>query len=455
MSNRLNLTFTILIMLCFGFVNVTASTEQEQDQPATSSSYKYYFAVGELWTSIGIIFLALMMVMCTLGGIGGNIVILPVCLVFFQFDPHVAVGHTNFFSAISSLVRVGVEMTKKSKAKNLNFDVSLLSCTPCIIGSVFGVFLNKMCPNILILILATLLLTTLMIKSFKDYKKMALAEETGANAYQLKVKSGLIEVDHVEGMDQAKEQLIELEDKKLAQDAEVAVDLHDQYSLVPRDTFFYAIIFLIVPAFSLIRGTKERPSIIGMNRCGKLDFTFVICYLGLLTFLTLFLKRRIQVRNRFVKQNDANVNFKRDDSTNRLLFTMVGVGFVGSFLAAGYSVLLNISLMMLELSPFAASASALFIGVIFSLAASLSFYLEGLLYLNCAIVGAIVIAVSTLAVRLTLYEQFLKTGKASLILLFMTIMIAMGIATIISVVAPKIKSVHDAGGNIWEFASIC
>lgn len=454
MRNRSQILLLIVILLCVGYAKVSPQADQDLEAPV--ANYKYYFDAGELRTAIGLVVMSVMMVLCTLAGDGGNMVILPVCMVFFQFDPHVAVAHTACFSALSSLVRVGVEVFKKSDKKFLNYDLTLLSCTPCVMGSVFGVFFNKMCPDILLLILYTIVFMKLMSKSFNDYRKMVLAESKGANAYQLKVNSPLIEVTHyLEGEYLTEAELIELEEKILEEVLHIPGEFHDQFSFVSGDAIFYLVIFFATPSFSLIRGTTERPSIIGMDRCGGFDVFLVIFYLAVLFNLTFYLKRRILERNKYVKQNDANVDFYQGDATNNLILAMVGVGFVGSFLAAGFSLLLNLSLMTLNIIPFVASATALSIGVVFSFSAALAFYMEGLLFLNCAVVGGIVIAVSTLAVRLTYYERFLKSGKASLCLLFMTVMIPIGIVSTIFRVLPKVWSDYAAGVNIWKFASIC
>lgn len=459
-----------ILLVCLLMAQIAAA--EAENSPAVEvkekdSNYKYYFSTTEFSTWFGLVVMSLMMVLCTLGGIGGNIVILPVCLVFFQFDPHVAVGHTTFFSSISSLVRVGVEIFKKTKTKNLNFDAALMSLTPCIVGSVVGVFLNKMCPNVLILTLATVLLFSLMIKAIRDFKKMSAQEEQKGRKL-MRTKSELIELDHVhhhhqddngDDEDDAKptnrEQLVPQESKEEEFDPTPQSALHDQYKISQKDILFYMLIFCFPLSFSLLRGTQQRPSIIGIERCGKADLTLVVMYIGALVFLTMHLKKIIQTRNKFVKENVCNIDFRKDEATNKFLFTMTAVGFVGTFLSAGYSVLLNISLMMLELTPFAASATALFIGVIFSLASSLVFYFEDLLYLNCAVIGGVVIAVATLTVRLTLYERFVRLGKGSYTLFFMAIMLGMGIISTLLVVGPKIKATYDAGENIWAFTSIC
>ena len=433
---------TILLVVLLVCKSISAE-EQASDNTQADTRYKYTFSLFELRSLLGMVCLALMMVLCTLGGIGGNLVILPVCMVFFQFDPHVAIGHTAFFAGISSLVRVFVEVFNESSKKKLNFDAALLSSTPCIIGSVIGVFFNKMFPNIIILGMCTILLFVLMIKSFNDFKKMSAKEDKEQN--KITVKSPLVEMEH-----------IGQEDKEFDEfDPTPHSALHDQYKVSQNDFLFYLLIFIAPPLFSLLRGTKDRPSIIGIDRCGGGDLMLVLVYLVGLTFLTIHLKNIIQSRNSFVKQNVANVDFKRDEATNKMLVTMVGVGFIGTFMSAGFAILLNMSMIMLELTPFVASATSLYIGAILNLAASMVFYFEGMLYINCAIVGGLVIAGATLGVRLTIYERFVKSGKGSYTLFFMSIMLAMAIVSTLSVVGPKIKASHDAGENIWAFSSIC
>jgi uncharacterized membrane protein YfcA len=95
-----------------------------------------------------------MMVMSTLGGISGNLVILPVCFVFFRNSPHSAVAHTSVFSAVTAVTRLIIETTQgwtDSRNRSVNCDIGLLVAGPAIFGSFMGVELNKIAKDALIL----------------------------------------------------------------------------------------------------------------------------------------------------------------------------------------------------------------------------------------------------------------------------------------------------------------
>ena len=100
------------------------------------------------------------MILSTLAGISGNAILAPVCLIFFNFDPHVAIAHTNLLGVFSSATRIAVEMKHAAAPggkSNINYDAILISTTPAILGTFIGVFFNKMSPPIIIIVLASLL----------------------------------------------------------------------------------------------------------------------------------------------------------------------------------------------------------------------------------------------------------------------------------------------------------
>ena len=130
------------------------------------------------------------MVLSTLAGISGNSIITPVCLIFFQFDPHVAIAHTNLLGVFSSAARIYIEMKHAAVPggkSNINFDAILISTTPTIIGTFVGVFFNKMSPPIIIISLASVLQMGIMVKSFHDYKIRAEKERLADKSLQEKL----------------------------------------------------------------------------------------------------------------------------------------------------------------------------------------------------------------------------------------------------------------------------
>ena len=230
--------------------------------------------------------------------------------------------------------------------------------------------------------------------------------------------------------------------------------MNDQFSSDSNDSLYYVLLLAVNPVFSLLRGTKNSPSLIGVRRCGKRDFTVVVAYGLFLGYLARHLKTIVFERNLFNKANIANIEFT-EQNTRTLMISMFVVGFIGSFLSAGSAALITFSLIMIKMTPFTASPTALTITILFGISSTLICYLEGLIYMSASVIGGLFVIVSTLIVRLTIYETFAKKGKASMLLLFIGIM--MGVSTVagIAQVGPIIYKEYMEGQNIFRFHSIC
>jgi len=463
-------TWILLLSLIIQSVITSGSGSPNVDPTTiTEAAFKEYFDITEGRTLLGMIFLAAMMVMCTLGGIGGNLVILPVCLIFFRFDPHVAVAHTSLFASISSIVRVFIETVLQPHEKRINYDVVLISCTPTILGTLLGVFMNQASPNVLIMVLTFLLLSYLMMKSFKEYAVRKHHEERTKKDSLIEMEQRVIDTGEdvsveIEMIPLPAEPANNLEtSKKVEKQNDVIfstnfenekVDAHDQYKLYTNDIYYYALLLLINPLFSLLRGSKERGSWLGITKCSFGDFILILSYLGFLVYLTIHLKNMATERNKRVLPNPMNVSLEGSEPM-KVMTIMILVGFVGSFLSAGASALITFSLIMLKMAPFIASPTSLLIGIIFNSSAAFVYYLEGSIYNYSAVVGGLIVAIATAAVRLTIYESFIKLKKASLVLLFMSIMMGMGALVSVIVVGPKVVDQYRSGVNIWALRSIC
>ena len=230
--------------------------------------------------------------------------------------------------------------------------------------------------------------------------------------------------------------------------------MNDQFKPDSNDSLYYILLLLVNPLFSLLRGTKNNPSLIGVRKCGKKDFTIVVGYVMFLVYIARHLKSLVFERNFFTRANIANIEFN-EDNTKKLMISMFVVGFTGSFLSAGSAALITFSLIMIKMTPFAASPTALSITILFGISSSFICYLEGLIYMSATLIGGLFVVVSTLIVRLTIYETFVKQGKASMLLLFIGIM--MGVSTIAGIfqVGPIIYKEYMNGVNIFLFHSIC
>lgn len=552
-------------------------TEKEANQPA----YKNYFDPTETLSIAGLVAIGLTMILCTLGGIGGNIMIYPICLIFFHFDAHTAVGHTTILAGLSTFTRFLIEMMNTEKP-TVNFDVVMLSTAPCIIGAFFGLIASQITPGIIIFVLATLLLFFLMMSSYRQYKQRSLKESAhkggqrtentalpesrvpmlskkalelahmdptmqpkgplshkGAEPddnnfddedqpeedYILEIKEFPINLRRKQSTKiraksetryaetpQPKQQELQLlgtrlevnlkqdwkgvhtksdfsrkdiekitfalhREAQLAKDAEAeaaqqpksstpattglvefdptpASGLNNQFETRTNDNLYFLFLFFVNPLFTFLRGTPGNPSFMGYDRCGRGDFLNLVIYLSLLGYLALYLRRVIVRRNLFKKPYIYNVDFT-SENTQKVMLTMLAVGFIGSFLSAGAATVLTFSLIMLKMSPFTASPTSLTITLMYGLSSAMVFYYEGLIYENVIVFGGIVAVLSTAFARLTIYEYFVRQGKASYLLLFISISMAISILASIFTVTPRIYSEWKSGTDLFKFKSPC
>lgn len=473
-------------------LNRRLAQEAVEEAHQKNEVYKYYFDPTEFRTIVGLGFLSLAMLFCTLGGISGNLIILPVNLVFFKFDLHYTVAHTAMFSSISGITRVLIETYNSAgedTPKLINFDVVLLSSTPAILGTFIGVFFNHLCPDLLILTLTVFLLVSLMRKAFFDYKKRIVMEaerdrakqepeiELQENPQTAEAKKAeelrsfkrqksfrMMSNDEVPPPEDSEEICKELEyqdkprpDSNLPQGVQELFPksaLHDQYSLPSEDRKYYLLLLVINPLFAMIRGTSSYPSLLGLPHCSLYDLLSILLYCSFLAYLSLHFKRQVTLRNKYVKDNPANIEFK-DSSTNQMMLIMISVGFVGSFLSAGASTLITFSLILLKMRPFAASPTSLCIGIMYGVSGAVVYTINGNIFLNSLIFGGLVVVASTFIARMTIYETFRKAGKGSIIVLFLTIMMGISLVASLSTVGPIIWKEFQQGTNIFAFKSFC
>ena len=571
--------FALYVMTIIFTVGVIFSQEAEPDSP-DSTVYKKYFDPTELMSIFGLVAIGITMVLCTLGGIGGNIMIYPICLIFFQFDAHTAVGHTTILAGFSTFVRFLIEMRNSDKP-TVNFDVVMLSTTPCIIGAFFGLIASQVTPGIIIFLLANMLLFFLMVSSYRQYKARALKENShkftektikAANLQDIKVpmlSKVALEMAQYDLTDQKKpafshpdaeaedfnpDDEVEEEDQNILEIKEFPISLRRKQSAVIRsksdtrikesnlappkmqeletlvikkdpttkplhtrsdiskrdldhflpklqtnsqpalaevlehadkpeestpatkgmedfdptpasalnnqfvtrtnDRLYFLFLFFVNPLFTFLRGTPELPSFVGYERCGRGDYLMLLIFFSILGYLALYLRRVIIKRNAFIEPNLYNVNFT-PENTQKVMLTMLVVGFIGSFLSAGAATVLTFSLIMLKMSPFTASPTSLTITLMYGLSSAMVFYYEGLIYDNAMLFGGIVAILSTAFARLTIYESFVKQGKASYLLLFISVSMVISIAASVLTVAPRIYHQWKNGTNIFRFRSPC
>lgn len=209
------------------------------------------------------------------------------------------------------------------------------------------------------------------------------------------------------------------------------------------------------PIISTLRASSGSTKWYQAAKCSAADVIILISYLALLTVISVLLAKNVLHRNVNKKLGKKDLSIKEPSYTLTFVMGVMGVSFVGGFLAAGSTTLLSIFMISLGVYPFISSSTTMVLAVIFSGSSSILYALNGLLYLSCVVIAGIVVVASTVLTRMTLYQSFLKHGKASLILLFISITMVVTVPANIIQVFPHLKEDIAAGKNIWAFTSFC
>lgn len=418
--------------------------------------YKDSFWPLDIMSIIGLVVLALMLVLATLGGVGGNGVIIPVCLIFFRFDPKAAVAHASIFAAIGSIGRIVYEKvtqaTKKDSKSLTNYHLILMAGPPSVLGAFIGTTLNKMSSEAVIMILTFIVQVGVVYETFRMYQKKRAEESMVRGAYGTPNANASEPTDESQNdVTKSALRLSDLNSSSLQQPKTV------QTAITLLDLLFFIVYVSLNPVFALLRGTSAMPSLIDNQECSSFDLYLLASYGGILLLLTFLVNEVILIRNvhcnKFYRaENDLPIDTK---FSLKFIPVVLLVTTLGAYVSTGSSTLITLLLIWMGLSPFLASSTCLIIVAIFSGSSAAIYGLNGLIYWPCAIIGGVIVLLTTVVTRMTLYQSFLKHGKASLVILFISITMMITVPSNIYQVFPHIRQDYNAGKNIWAFLPFC
>ena len=129
---------------------------------------------------IGSVVLGVMVALSNAGGIGGGGIIVPIAIIFFAFRTKQAVALSNFCIFIASLVRFAINYKQKhphKEGKVIDYGIIMVMFPMILLGSLLGVQLNLILPDIVLLGSLTIILVLLSVKSFFTSLKIAKREK--------------------------------------------------------------------------------------------------------------------------------------------------------------------------------------------------------------------------------------------------------------------------------------
>lgn len=102
---------------------------------------------------IGIVVLAILMMLCTVAGIGGGGVTVPLLSVFFSFEFKEATAISGFSILICSITRYFYNFKQKHPEKNavaIDYGLAIVMLPTVMMGSFIGVIMNAMLPDLIL-----------------------------------------------------------------------------------------------------------------------------------------------------------------------------------------------------------------------------------------------------------------------------------------------------------------
>lgn len=451
----MNRALLLLLMICLGTAlacDIDINEESGPPKRAQKIEYKKSFDPFETNSIIGLVFLGVMLMLATLAGVGGNGMIIPVCLYFFDFDPKTAVAHASIFAAIGSIGRIAYEKSYQyyqgDSSKSLtNYHLILLAGPPAVLGAFVGTTINSLISEAILMGLTFIVQLGLVYETFKMFQKKRVQENMAQGNF---VKmSGEKDKDHLDASKSAL-RLSDLNTSSMSPPKSI------QTAITLTDLMVLLILMVLSPTFTLLRGTKSIDSLIDNIECSNFDIFFLVGYGFIILLFSLLVNEIVLLRNVSRKFYRAENDIKIDSHFSAKFIPLIFlVTTLGALVSTGSSTLITLVLIWMGLSPFLASSTCLIVVIVFSGSSATIYYLNGLIYTPCVLAGGIVVLLSTILTRMTIYQSFMKHGKASLIVLFISITMLMTVPTNILQVLPHIREDIKDGKNIWAFNSFC
>ena len=133
----------------------------------STSSTKSVFPL-EMIEYFGAFVLGILIALSNAGGVGGGGVVVPICIVFFGFSPKQSVALSNFCIFSAAITRFLMNIKQKhpyKKATNIDYSLAMVMFPMILLGTMVGVKINTMLPDLILIIGLTLLLVFLSVHS--------------------------------------------------------------------------------------------------------------------------------------------------------------------------------------------------------------------------------------------------------------------------------------------------
>jgi uncharacterized membrane protein YfcA len=238
-----------------------------------------------------------------------------------------------------------------------------------------------------------------------------------------------------------------------------AIEKTESSHFQPKKTPFMLLSLILVVLAALIRGNKRADSLFGIKTCSAGDWTTFAVFIVICLVITYFVVRILrQERDYKVK---VGYNFHHSDiifdskTSVKMCVISVLVGIAGASLGIGGGMIINPLLLSLGQLPQVASATGMYIVIYSAGAISIQFMLSDALLWDYAIICGISTLIGTYLGISIVNKLVKRTGRQSLLVLILAVLITMSLIIIPINSGLKLKEKHDDGIDILAFGNIC
>lgn len=390
---------------------------------------------------IGFLSIFLAAGMSNASGLGGGLLFIPVLLLIMKFYPHEAIPISKiviFAGAITSFFQ-NIKVKRPGRdVKALNYNLVIVNTSNLLLGTVFGVTLNKILPNTLILFLLCLLLFFNSYKTFKTFLKV-YREENGEE-----LQSMNSQIHSASSRNNDINQPLDQVDREIYKDKFILRWDKLQFVLFP---------FLIMAILSILRESEM------VSKCSLIYWILVILFIIIVLAFDYFVIIHIEKEYNYRKMinfpyDSKDINWSRN-TIMKLCFIGFLAGFIAGTIGIGGGVVLGPILLDLGIHPIVGTVTTNFLVLITSSSTTFQFILFKMLNYEYGFFCIIFSALGSYCGTHLVNSYVKNTGKQSFIVLILFFVVV--ISAIVLPLSSLINIVNDyrKGIDIFEFESLC
>ena len=388
-------------------------------------------------------------IITTVAGVGGGIFFFPILMGVINFSPTEAVAISLSVVAFLMIIRYIMSIKERHPIKDrpmINYDIAVIYCPSSIVGTIFGVLINRVSPN-------WFLLTLISISMFISMK------ETWKKAQNQKALENSSQNNQLINRDKELEDLF-TENNNNEISSELQKIIEEEKKNIPLKKFLILSINLIVLILILLfQGSKTNSSLIGIPFCEAGYWIFLFLYIPIgaviLYYTVKLLNHEHEVKSSCLSYNFIKSDIKWDlQNIKKSLILGFLIGFTSAILGVGGAVITSPVLIGLGFDAREATYTATFIAVFTSIAGSIQYMVAGVVRWDYWAIS-LSLGLGGLWIGMKkLLEYVKRTNKSSIIMY--TLVFCIGLSMILIAIPGIFKTINDyENGNMMKLRSYC